>query len=202
MSCATGLGGWGCNCAGLPKENPLGRFGNEEPPNSANSAGFLTFLALKYFSLKNLSELCQLQLWDVAEKRLFGDVQIQQDPFNTRFHFHERSCRLSLPSPFSHIAVALKPNAADTKCHLKQKSWTKTFPQSSLVPSLIILGPTGEGGEQHSLCSCAGNPLGSVCSARLDIVPCAGADGMLSSSSKLLRVFLLGLLYQILGFVV
>lgn len=44
-------------------------------------------------------------------------------------------------------------------------------------------------------------PVGSVCSARLDTLPCAGADGMLLSSSKLLSVFLLGLLYQILSFI-
>lgn len=119
--CATEIGVWGCNCVGTPKENPLGRFGNEEPPTSANSAEFLSHLALRYFSFKNLSELYQLQLWDVAGQRLFEDVQIQQDPFNTRFNFHERSCRFSLTSPFFHIAVALKPNAADTKCHLKQK---------------------------------------------------------------------------------
>lgn len=123
MSCATGVGMWGCNCAGTPKENPLGRFVNEEPPTSANSTGFLSHLALKYFSLKNLSEMCQLQPWDGCSRaEAFWRCEIQQDPFNTCFNFHERSYRLSFPSPFFHVAVALKPNAAATKCHLKHKS--------------------------------------------------------------------------------
>lgn len=106
ISCATGVGVWGFNCAGTPEENPLRRFGNEEPPTSANSAGFLSHLALKYFSFKNFCELYQLQPWDAAGKGLFGDVQIQQDPSNTPFNFHERSCRLSLFP---------QPNAADTQ---------------------------------------------------------------------------------------